>query len=423
MHAVVLICVLVVILPIAVYIIFKLGQGKPIPQNAGDSIINSTTDSRPNICSSIEEPYNNEFYISNYIERMKLNQDSCDVHLVHPTWSVRAHKIILAAHSETFERLLTNGSEFKIPDQDFQSFPALLEFIYDRKLPKENFIDMKNLLFVAERYQVNTLKCLLEKQLQTNLNVTNVGNLLAASIVANATYLKIAASQFLMDNLTPVSKTLTWKRVSANNPSIYITAVETTAAHAKNVTKCEIECASDGFDSATIINRLKRFFITERFANAEIVLPNRRAFNVNRAILIEQSNVWRGKFHVNEPKTSIALPFYTDPYSMKEFLIYMYSGWVAQLQTITNNLLLIANEYEMEPLKEATETIILSRLNVSNVVEYLVIAQQAQSQRLIKELSEYFFKHREEVIKTDGWIEMKKTQPELLSKVLLDLEL
>lgn len=421
MGAVVLICVFVVILPIAVYIIIKLGQGKPIPQNAGDTILNFTTDSLPNICSSTEEPYNDELFIMNYIERMKLNQDSCDVHLVHPVWSVRAHKIILAAHSETFERLLTNVSEFQIPNQDFQSFPALLEFIYDRKVPKANFIDLKNLLFVAERYQVNTLKCLLEKQLQSNLNVSNVGNLLTASIVANATYLTIAASQFLMDNLTPVSKTDTWKKVSADNPSIYQTAVETTAAHPKNVTNCHIECTSDGFASATIINRLKRFFITERFANAEIVLPNRRTFKVNRAILVEQSDVWRGKFYVNEPATSIALPFYTDSYTMKEFLIYMYSGWVAQLHTITNNLLLIANEYEMHPLKNATETIISRRLNVSNFVEYLAIAEQAQSQRLIKEFREYFFDHRKEVMNSDGWIKMKETQPELLAKVLLEL--
>lgn len=422
MRAAVVICVLVVLL-VLFYIIIKLGQGKPIPQNGGDTkkIIASATDSLPNICSSIEEPYNEKLFIRNYIENMKLNQDSCDVHLVHPMWSVRAHKIILAAHSETFERLLTNGSEFQIPDQDFQSFPALLEFIYDRKLPKANFIDMKNLLFVAERYQVNALKCLLEKQLQKNLNLTNVGNFLAASIVANATYLKIAASQFLMDNLTPVSKTETWKRVSSNNPSIYITALETSAAHPKNVSKCQIECASDGFDSATIINRLKRFFITERFADAEIVLPNQRTFNVNRAILVEQSDVWRGKFHANEPATRIALPFYTDSYTMKEFLIYMYSGWVAQLHTITNNLLLIANEYEMQPLKNATETIILSRKNVSNVVEDLVIAQQAQSQRMIAELREYFFEHRKEVIKTDGWIKVKETHPELLPKVLLDI--
>lgn len=414
MGAPAIVCAVIVLFPIAIYIIFKLGEGKLIPQNC-----NIPAEELQNICSSIEEPYNKEFYIKNYIERMKLNQDSCDVNLKHAKWSVRAHKIILAAHSETFEHIFTNESEFSIPDQDFESFPALLEFIYERKVPDADFIILKNLLFVAERYQVQTLKCLLEKQLQSNLNVSNVGNLLAASIVANATFLKIAASHFLMDNLTPVSKTDTWKRVSRNNPSIYITAVETSAAYSKNATKCQIECAADGFDSAIIINRLKRFFITERFADAELILPDRRTFKVNRAILIEQSDVWFRKFHANEPDKNIELPFYADWYTMKEFSIYMYSGWVSQLDVITNNLLLTANEYEMEPLKNVTETIISSRLNVSNFVEYLSISQQAQSERLLKELVEYFFEHWKEVSKTDGWKEMKKNHPEVLNKILL----
>lgn len=421
MGAAVIICAVVVILPIAIYIIIKLGEGKPIPQNEdGTKISMSTSDGLTNVCSSTEEPYNDEFYIGNYIDRLKLNQESCDVHLVHPNWSVRAHKIILAAHSETFERQLTISTEFPIPDRDYESFPALLEFIYERKVPDANFIVLKNLLFVAERYQVQTLKCLLEKRLQSDLNVSNVGNLLAASIVANATYLKIAASLFLLDNLTPVTKTDTWKKVSRDNPSIYITAVETAAAHPDNSTKCKIECASGGFDSANIINRLKRFFISERFIDAKLNLPNLHSpFKVNRAILIEQSNVWRNKFRASESDTSIALPFYADAYTMKEFLIYMYSGWVTQLHLITNNLLLVANEYEMEPLKEAAETIILSRLNVSNVAQYLVLGQQAQSTRLMSELADYFFEHRKEIQKTEGWTHMKETHPEILARILL----
>lgn len=428
MGACVLVCILLVLLPIIIYVIFKLGEGKPIPQDTDSNKVNSSFIlNLPNICSSIDEPYNHEYYVENYIDHLKWNethaQDSCDVHLVNARWSTRAHKIILAAHSEVFERLLLNESKFVIPDRDVESFPALLQFIYERKVPNTSelsFTALKNLLFVAERYQVQSLKCLLEKQLQSNLSVDNVGNWLVASIVANATYLKIAASQFLMDNLTPVSKTDTWKKVSNNNPSVYITAVETTAAYPKNITKCQIECASDGFDSAGVINRLKRFFITERFADVELNLPNRRTFKVNRAILAQQSDEWLNKFRANEPDTKIELPFYTDAYTMKEFLIYMYSGWVSQLHVITNNLLLVANEYNMRPLKEATETIILSRLNVSNVIEYLAIGQQAQSTRLMKELAEFFFEHRKEVIKTDGWIRMKETHPEVLSKILLD---
>lgn len=422
MGAKVIICALLVIVPILIFVIIKLGSGHPIPQPSGDIKVkqNQVSDLLTNICSSIEEPYNKEFYISNHIDRLQLNQESCDVHLVHPLWSVRAHKVILAAHSETFEHefKVNAASEFSIPERDYESFPALLEFIYERKIPDGNFVALKNLLIVAERYQVQTLKCLLEQRLQSNLNITNVGNTLAASIVANATYLRIAASLFLMDNLTPVTKTETWKKVSRDNPSIYMTAVETAAEHTTNSTKCQIECVSDGFDSANIINRLKRFFITEQFTDAELFLTN-RTFKVNRGILIEQSDVWRGKFRISEPATSIALPFYTDPYTMKEFLIYMYSGWVSQLHLITNNLLLIANEYGMEPLKNATETIILSRLNESNIAEYIMIAQQAQSTRLMKELAEYFFEHRKEVQKTEGWIQLKETQPEVLSKILL----
>lgn len=417
----VIICLLIVLLPMVIYILYKLCQGTPVPQPDGDIVIklNKVTDSRTNICSSLEEPYNRDLYIGNNIDRLKLNQDSCDVHLVHPKWSVHAHKIILAAHSETFEKLLESATEYTIPDRDYESFPALLEFIYDRKIPDANFVTLKDLLIVAERYQVLALKCLLEQRLQSNLNISNVGNALAASIVANATYLKIASSIFLMDNLQPVSKTDTWKKVSRDIPSIYSIAVETAAEHSSNSTKCHIECASGGFDSANIINRLKRFFITEKFTTDNLVLLPDRRWRVNRAILVEQSDVWMGEFRKIGQAEFVTLPPYTDAYTMKEFLIYMYSGWVAQLHVITNNLLLIANEYQMEALKNATETILLSRLNVTNVAEYLMIAQQAQSLRMMKDLAEYFFEHRKEIQKTDSWIKLKAAHPEVLSKILL----
>lgn len=425
-------CTAIVLIALTI-IIWKLIEGKPRPQNSGDNNVNLSTANiyLPNICTTIEEAYNKELYVSNYIGRLKLDQTSADVRLVHAHWSSGAHKIVLAAYSETFEQIFIRESEsdaqkgriteFEIPDRDADSFVALLEFIYEQKVPTANFIVLKNLLFVAERYQVHTLKCLLEQKLQSDLSISNVGNVLLASIVANATFLRNAASHFLLENLTPVLKTDTWKKVSQDNPSIYGTALESSATYSKNSSTCLIQCASGGWDSATIINRLKRFFITERFANAELIVPNQRTFKVNRAILAEQSDVWREKFRVDESSTSITLPLHTDAYALKEFLIYMYSGWVAQLNVITNNLLIIASEYEMLPLKNATETIISTRLDVSNVAEYFPIADQAQSARLKKQLVEFFFENRIDIVKTDGWKKMKETHLEILSKIIFDL--
>lgn len=418
MKACIICCLLVVFIPGFIFVIWKLAQGRPIPQPSDTGMkLLAAEPELPNVCSSIDEP-TSQSYVENNIKQLKLNQGSCDVRLVHGDWSVRAHKIILAAHSEVFEQLLTNVSTYAIPDRDFgtnnDGFPALLDFIYERKMPESNFVILKNLLIIAERYEVVALKCLLEKQLQLILDQSNVGNILATSMVANATYLKIAASQFLMDNLTPVSKTDTWRKVSRDNPSISSTAIETAAVYPKNTTKCHIECPSSDFNSAMIISRLKRFFIVEKFVDANLIVSN-GTFKVNRAILVEQSDIWRGTLK----QTSIELPFYTDPFSMKEFLIYMYSGWVPQLEVNTNSLLLLANEYEMRPLKNATETIIASRLNLSTFVGYLSLVDQAQSERLKKEMSDYFYEHRQEISQTDDWINMKQTQPEVLARILL----
>lgn len=410
---------------LVIFIVIKiLGSGKAIPQPKEVENLKSIMKD-DNICKSSDEIYIEEFLIRNNIELLGLNQDSCDILVLCKNGQVKAHKVILAAYSEVFERMIQNASnvenqltKIELTDIDIDVLWPMLKFIYDGKFPKVN-INYNDLLLSAEHYEISALKCELEKLLESQINNENVGDLLVTAEQANAKFLKFAASKYLMTHLADIRKTSAYKNVASRYPGLITTAIDVLGNLPENST-CEIECHSLNKTSPLIVRRLKRFMITEHFTDAEIKFGN-QTFKVNRAILIEQSNEWQKLFRDNTNK------IYLEPTEndvtistivMKEFLIYMYSGWVQQLNSIAEQLLMIANKFQMFALKAACENVIYDKLNTNNAAELLVIADKASSRLLSRKIVDFILKNKNAVVGTAGWNKLKTSHSHILHEII-----
>lgn len=367
-----------------------------------------------NICQRLNETLDPDYLVSNYFDRFEVNQRTADVSLQIGSKTLGAHKILLAAYSNQLEFLLA-ANKTTFPENETIAFKSFLRFIYNNEKLPANLTDRLDLLTFADSYGIPQLKCKLEEAIHKQIDLKNIFEVYHSASVANAVFLKIAASHFIADNSDQVIKQQKW-----THSMEFVDALDTWKKHGNESTKCQIACPSNGLQSDSIVDRLKRFFIVERYADATLHLSEHE-IQVNRAVLVTQSPAWQRAFSRTDSPNDVELPPFTDYYSMKQFISYMYSGWVPGLKENTENLLALASEYEMHPLRNACEEIILNKLTIDTAANLLILANRVDSIRIKNQTTEYFFSHRNEIVKTDGWKELKKNHPNVLANVLVRL--
>lgn len=382
-----------------------------------------------NVCKTLTEDHNDGNLVKNYINNLQIDDKYCDVILTFSAdHNIKVHKVIAAAYSETLEALILtrenksdhNGLveiELSPLNVNYETMSIVTKFMYNAKLPVDEVIlDYELLLEASNILKISTLKCIIEKHLQTTITINNVGNLLVLAEQQRALHLKMATSIFFVKHLQEVLRTSQWKQVAANNPTM-VTSVFDILGKKFNNSICAIECLPANMQSPIIYNQFKRFFLTGRFADAMIKTnDSRRTFHVNKAILMEQSPVFAHHF---SGSTEIDMSD-MDVNVVKEFLTYMYSGWTFQLGSVADRIILLADKYEMMPLKAECENLILSTLDVHNAARLIKVADLADSKRLSTKIVDFILKNINSVVNTPGWEELKVTHPEVLTRILTD---
>ena len=128
--------------------------------------------------------------------------ESSDVTLVVGREELMAHKLVLSTRSPVFKTMfeanmkekLTNC--VKIEDIELPVLQEMLTFIYTGKSP--NLKNMASeLLFAADKYQLDRLKLMCEEELCSKLNENNASQTLELADRHNATQLKEFCSDFI----------------------------------------------------------------------------------------------------------------------------------------------------------------------------------------------------------------------------------
>lgn len=129
-----------------------------------------------------------------------------------------AHKVVLAAHSPVFAKMLEHEmkegatDEVTIPDVEPVVLKEMLTFMYTNRAP--NIKDFAYpLLYAADKYQVDQLVTQCEHTLSCNLSVENSVEYLLLADTQNAPYLKKTTMQYIAEHGEEVMKLEGWDKV------------------------------------------------------------------------------------------------------------------------------------------------------------------------------------------------------------------
>lgn len=379
-------------------------------------------------------PISPYFYIKNNLDDLKFNHSSADLVLIINGTKIAAHKVLLAAHSRVFEELIiaaeqkkTNQLVLAIENIDMHVITDLLVYFYTNTLrnPTQRNDD---LLVIADRFGVETLKCSLENSFMHEINIENAAPLLFLAIKANATHLKYKSSDFILKNLKSVVNTKLWKILSQSNPHLMTIAADTVGFYPRNY-NLSLNCLSTYDTDHRIMEKLKEFFYDEKFADVILELNN-RTVAVNRAFLNGQNAVFQkilNQADADRQLIKIAkfielkgdpLPemFEIDDDTLMAVLLYVYTGSVPIINKTPEKILVAAQVFGLDNLKCVSENILITMVKNNNVANLLLIADKTNAVELKAICIDFIIKNLNEVVKTDGWIKLSKTHPELMTK-------
>ena len=146
-----------------------------------------------------------------------------DVTLAVGNEKFKAHKAILSARSPVFRAMLKHDgfkeqqeNFVRITDHDPKVVKEMLKFIYTGEAPelKEKAHD---LFCIADKYQLERLKQLCEKQLWTDISVKNVVDTLLLAMTHDLVRLKRRCTRFIANHIAEVMKTKEWKKLKSIN--------------------------------------------------------------------------------------------------------------------------------------------------------------------------------------------------------------
>ncbi|GMF25566.1 unnamed protein product [Phytophthora lilii] len=110
----------------------------------------------------------------------------------------------------------STAREVEIADVSRKTFLSLLEYVYtDRLVAAED--DLKDLFVAADRYGIESLKCLCAQKLLKSVCVDNVASILQAADQHNSPSLRDECFAFTLRNFDTVSKTPSFLDMARTN--------------------------------------------------------------------------------------------------------------------------------------------------------------------------------------------------------------
>lgn len=143
------------------------------------------------------------------------------------------HKVILAARSPVFAKMFEHdmlesaSNKVKVDDIQPSVFKEMLTYIYTGWVPKIGDENMAyDLLYVADKYQLDHLKSLCEQQIISSLQVRNAARIIQLAHLHNAPELKRVTLRFISKNAMAVRATREWEQVK-QSPEILDEIIQT----------------------------------------------------------------------------------------------------------------------------------------------------------------------------------------------------
>lgn len=134
------------------------------------------------------------------------------------------HQAFLTAQSPVFDRMLSNelmeeykSNSISIPNVTYEVMSDFLKYLYTGQTPLPDRLT-KDLLIVADKYQVANLKFLCETQLMITISIENVLSMLIFADMYSTTNLMDKCYQFTSTNFTNIVRNNHWLDFTTQHP-------------------------------------------------------------------------------------------------------------------------------------------------------------------------------------------------------------
>ncbi|UYV82973.1 DNAH8 [Cordylochernes scorpioides] len=163
---------------------------------------------------------------------------------------------------------------------------------------------------------------------------------------------------------------------------------------------------------------LSQLLESHRFSDVVLYAGDKK-FHAHKAILAARSQVFDAMFS-HKMKESLKNKVHiedVDPDVLWGMLQFIYSGKISQMAQIAGGLLVAADKYGLERLKELCEETMVANLTVENAAETLYYADQHCAEQLKTCAIKFINNHSSQVMETEGWNTKLLQQPQLISEV------
>lgn len=148
-----------------------------------------------------------------------------------------------------------------------------------------------------------------------------------------------------------------------------------------------------------------------------------RVFRCHKAILGAKSPVLKAAFVHNmvEKATGKINIDGIESNTVEDMLKYIYGGKIENLEDKASKLLAAADQYDLKYLKKRCEEVLCKSLNISNCLDYLVLADMHSTDILKPLVIRFVVENSREVVTQDNWKEKLMTFTDVFAEVFNEL--
>ena len=381
--------------------------------------------------------------IKHYYENSKiLQKQPSDLHLVFNGTKYSAHKFILATKSVYFRKIFTNSvniCEIEIKDMEFDMFYATMNYMYSGEICytlHEDCEKIRRLFEVASKYKILGLvrKCCLI--MGKNLSLENlVPNFFTCKQKFDSRYLRdytgilkeftYECMNFITNNFKSFIDEEIYKEFLDKEPrflidylillSIYLRRKFITRPSLELKVSCKGEFESFG-----------KFINDETFSDIKIHVRDKTYF-AHKVLLAGKSEVFQGMFSYNMVENirgSVEIPN-IEPPVFERLLRFIYTTEFDPNDDLIEDVLIAANYYKINDLKQNCEDTLSKRLTRENVTQMLIFADVYFANLLQERCVEFITNANSDCFKSDfisqfeeNLMELINTHPHLFLNIL-----
>ncbi|XP_071034212.1 uncharacterized protein [Parasteatoda tepidariorum] len=175
-----------------------------------------SSESHSNECQASTSNSVSLFRLQSHLKNMLTDSKFTDVVLKADNEVIPSHKALLAVRSPVFsamferDMLESKNGVVEIHDVESKTLKLFLEYLYSGTVDKLDVESAKNLLVVADKYEVLSLKEMCSGYLESVLSLNNVCDVLSLSDMVNDISLKSAAIDYVVKNSLKVLPSTEW---------------------------------------------------------------------------------------------------------------------------------------------------------------------------------------------------------------------